>query len=135
MDLTNNNRCFACGADNPIGLRLSFSQVREGVVEAKCTLRGEFQGWAGISHGGITAALLDEAMAYAALNEGIPVVTAKMEVRYRRPVPVETELILIGEVISKKGRAVETQAKLVLPDGKVGAEASGIYMPVDSRSV
>ena len=56
--------CFACGKDNPVGLKLK-------IVKDGDEARGEFivsefyQGWRGYVHGGIIFTILDEAMAYA----------------------------------------------------------------------
>ena len=72
-------RCFACGPDNAIGLRLHFERVDDGAVRARTSLRPEFQGWQDIAHGGIALALLDEAMAHAAGAAGYLGVTAHQQ--------------------------------------------------------
>ena len=68
--------CFACGAENPHGLRLSGFR-REGddyVVEF--TPQRHHQGWQGITHGGIAATILDEVMTRILYEQGLEVVTA-----------------------------------------------------------
>ncbi len=54
------NHGFVCGKDNPHGLHIPFERIGEEVV-APCRCTEDMNGWPGIQHGGITAALLDEA--------------------------------------------------------------------------
>ena len=126
-----NDMCFACGSENPIGLHLRFEAAGPGRVSCAFTPEDNHQGWKGTVHGGLVATLLDEAMAWAVLSSGTKAVTAKMEVRWRIPVPVGEVLRLEGEVVSSKGRAVEAKSALYLRDGRLGAEARGVFMCVD----
>src|SRR5437773_12543515 len=73
------NRCFVCGQDNPIGLKLKFSRVGEGVW-AEFTPSDLHAGYEGLVHGGILAALIDDAMANVWAANGREAVTAKIEV-------------------------------------------------------
>src|SRR5436305_1243024 len=79
-----NNHCFGCGPGNPHGLHLHFHE-HDGVVTSTFTTEQWQEGWEGVIHGGILATLLDESMAYVLYFAGIRAVTARMEVRYRRP--------------------------------------------------
>jgi len=54
--------CYACGPQNPVGLKLDF-QIVEGRAETTFVPRREHQGLAGIIHGGLIGLVLDEAMA------------------------------------------------------------------------
>nr|MBN1228553.1 hypothetical protein [Anaerolineae bacterium] len=49
--------------------------------------------------------------------------TAKMEIRYRQPVPTETELTLYGSLTKDRRRVVQAHAEIHLPDGEIAAEA------------
>jgi uncharacterized protein (TIGR00369 family) len=89
--------CFACGPENPIGLRLHFQPEGDG-VRAETTLAAEFQGWQSVAHGGIAMALLDEAMAHAAGAAGHRGVTASINVRFRKPVPIGAVIAITGRV-------------------------------------
>ncbi|MBV8244397.1 MAG: PaaI family thioesterase [Candidatus Eremiobacteraeota bacterium] len=91
-------RCFACGPENPIGLRLRFETLDEAHVRAEIVLATDFAGWKGIAHGGIAMALLDEGMAHAAAAAGFRGMTGSMNVRFRAPVPLERTLAVTGEV-------------------------------------
>jgi len=71
---------------------------------AEFTPRQEHQGWPGVLHGGLVCTLLDEVMARVFFfdQEERWMVTAKMEVRYFKPVPLEQPLTL-GGGITKMG--------------------------------
>jgi hypothetical protein len=65
--------CFACGKDNPVGLKLKI--VKDGdEARGEFTVSEFYQGWRGYVHGGIIFTILDEAMAYAFFPEirGLP---------------------------------------------------------------
>jgi acyl-coenzyme A thioesterase PaaI-like protein len=115
--------CFACGPKNPIGLKLKFSWDGQ-EVKAKFTPGEYHQGWAGLVHGGIISCLLDEAMSYAALYSGINSLTARMQTRFRMPLPIDEPLTVTGSVTRKTRRLVETKAELRLADGTLVAEST-----------
>lgn len=80
--------CYVCGTDNEHGLRLSFAFEPGGtLVQATYSPRAEHCGAAGFVHGGVLAACIDEAMAAVGyMGEEARFVTAKLEVKYLRPV-------------------------------------------------
>ncbi len=121
-------RCFACGADNAIGLHLRFERRGDLGVRAHTMLRAEFQGWQGIAHGGIALCLLDEAMAHAAAAAGYRGVTASMDARFRRPVPLGVQLEVDGWVKWQRRNVLELCARVVDPDGTVLLEGQGRFV-------
>src|SRR5688500_12117637 len=76
--------CFGCGDENPIGLRLRFAPVGDG-VRASFIPGPEHQGFDNVIHGGIISTVLDEAMAWATARAGFWAVTGEMQVRFRQP--------------------------------------------------
>ena len=131
LPLTNvpvdDGNCFACGPDNPIGMRLHFERSGEKSVRALVTLGSQFQGWKNIAHGGIAMALLDEAMAHSAAAVGFRGVTASMSTRFRAPVPLETPLEVHGEVIWIRRHVLALRA-VVRAGGKVLVEGEGHFV-------
>lgn len=85
------NYCFVCGKENPKGLKAKFISFN-GKAKAEMILDKEYQGYSGIIHGGIIAALLDEACAYAGISLGYYTVTAEMKIRYRKTLKVGEKL-------------------------------------------
>ncbi len=84
-------------------------------------------------HGGIVSTLLDEAMSWAVIDGGHLAVTAKMDVQFRKPVPVDAPLIVIGRVGRDRRRAIEASGELRSEDGTLLASASGIFMRVSEE--
>jgi uncharacterized protein (TIGR00369 family) len=85
-----------------------------------------FNGYPGIVHGGIVAAILDEVAGRAVLVNGSAddlMVTLKIEVRYRQPTPTLTPLTVIGRVIQPGQSRARVYGEIRLPDGAVTAEA------------
>ena len=56
------HHCFACGRDNPIGMRLRI-ELGEGTASTEWVGGDDYVGWSDKLHGGIIATLLDEAQA------------------------------------------------------------------------
>lgn len=124
------NNCFACGVDNPIGLKLKFDYTEDEAV-TYFTVTNSFQGYPGIVHGGIIATLLDEAMAKIIIKKDLVAVTAELNVKYRKTIPLNEELKISGCIIKEKSRVVQTTGKIEL-NGVVLAEASALYIKIRS---
>ncbi|HVE63142.1 MAG TPA: PaaI family thioesterase, partial [Mycobacteriales bacterium] len=91
-------QCYGCGDAHPTGLHL---QVRAGSglgVEGRFTVGELHQGAAGLAHGGLLATALDETLGYLMWLIGQPAVTGRLEIDYRRPVKVGTDLHIAAEV-------------------------------------
>jgi acyl-coenzyme A thioesterase PaaI-like protein len=128
------NYCFACGPDNPHGLRLKF-QYDPQKREARCSVKipARYQGATGYAHGGMIATLLDEAMAKANGLAGIRAVTLKLEVSYRKMVPVNQTLHLIGKRRIQKGRKLYLRSALQDRSGNLLAFARGLFLAVQQN--
>ena len=131
----NSKMCFACGLENPIGLKMAFYEDDEGQVMAKFTTRDEHQGYPGIVHGGIVTALLDETLGRVAIASGRWMVTGRLSIRFRQPIPVGETLTVVGEVIAWKKRVLEARGELRLANGKIGAEATGTFLEIPPEQV
>lgn len=122
----NSRDCFVCGLGNDHGLGMRFYSAGPGQVEARYTVAPSFQGYPGIVHGGIIAAMLDEVVGRVMMTEDPNrfFMTAKLEIRYRSPVPVGEELRLHGQLEKEKGRMSFAHGTLFLADGTLAVEAS-----------
>ena len=133
-DETGYGLCFACGPRNPSGLRLRFERMGDRVTT---TFRGreEHQGFPGYLHGGVISALLDEVMSRVSLLDDRWTMTARMDIRYRRPILVDQTVIATAE----KGRAlrgfVEAIGRVELPDGTVAADATGKFVFLENEAL
>jgi uncharacterized protein (TIGR00369 family) len=128
--------CFACGRLNPSGLQLDFD-VSTDRATARYTGMQRHQGYDGTLHGGVVSALLDETMGWAIFHQGVWGVTAKLNVTFKRPVPVGEELVVTGEVLRDRGRGIETKGAVArAADGDVLVEATALFlrMPDERRA-
>jgi uncharacterized protein (TIGR00369 family) len=123
--------CFVCGKQNPRGLRLDFTRDTENdEIVTRLAFTQEMQGFENIVHGGFVSMILDEAMAKACLEKGIPAVTAKIELRFKKPVRVGEEIEVRGKVIEAKGKKVFTRARCTGRSGELKAHAEGFFLKV-----
>jgi uncharacterized protein (TIGR00369 family) len=127
MEINADNMCFACGKDNPIGLKLEFNEIVDKYV-AEFTPTPELQGYIGVLHGGIVSTLLDEAMASYLFHKGILAFTAEMNVKFKKPVPTDGKLIIEGWINQQKGRIIEMAAQVLLEGGGVAAQATAKFL-------
>ena len=124
--------CFVCGVDNPIGLHLDF-WMDDDQVWTEFTPGPQHQGWPGVLHGGIMATLMDETMGRAAFLKKLWMVTAKLELTYRKPVPLGQTLTISARIVELRGSRMMTAGQLLLADGTVAVEASGLYLRVPDQ--
>jgi acyl-coenzyme A thioesterase PaaI-like protein len=120
------NHCFVCSKINPLGLQLRFEQ-RDGIVSSRFVPGTWQEGWQAVVHGGILAAILDEAMAYTLFFNGQQGVTAKLEIRYRAAVRPADMLDVEAWMTRDTRRLVTTEARIMRAD-EVVADAVGTYL-------
>ena len=133
--------CLVCGVENPWGLNGRFhvlepaggaSAATAGVQEllGVFTLLEEHQSYPGRLHGGIATAILDETIGRAITigAPGVWGVTAELNVRFRRPLPLSGELRCVGRITRDTRRLFQGSGEILLDDGTVAAEASGKYL-------
>jgi acyl-coenzyme A thioesterase PaaI-like protein len=121
--------CWGCG-DNPNGIHLILPEL-EGSEEYEAYFHFDerHQGGPGLVHGGLVAAALDEACGLLATWYRFPTVTARIFVRYRRPVPINTELLVRAELESARGRRIHVTAAIT-DGGERLAEARAAFLHV-----
>jgi len=122
-------RCFGCGDLNPKGLKLAF-RLEDGVAVAEFDPDPQHQGYPGLMHGGLVATILDEAMGWAIYGEGAWAMTARMQVRFRRSVPLDRRLRVSARVTNQRHRLVLARAELRDEGGTLLAEGEGAFLRV-----
>jgi acyl-coenzyme A thioesterase PaaI-like protein len=127
--LERDNYCFACGKDNPRGLKLDIEVDREG-ARFSYQVPKELQGWPDVTHGGIISTMLDEVMVWAAAGREIHTVTAEMTVRFKKPLPTGREIRVEAIVTEQRRRLVLTQAR-AFDDDITYAEAQAKLMIIN----
>ena len=127
------DQCYACGLANPIGLRLDgFHRISDTEVGATFQPRPEHRGTVGSLHGGVVAAALDEMCAWTAvLAADTWAVTAKLELRFRKPLNVSDEYQLVGRLQERSGSRLRIEAA-VLEGADTLADAKGVFLATDA---
>ncbi|HEX6259774.1 MAG TPA: PaaI family thioesterase [Woeseiaceae bacterium] len=97
--------CFACGRDNPIGLKIDFHLHGDRCVGAFTPSRNHV-GYDNTVHGGIIYAALDDVMANVLYLQNIKAHTARCEIRYRKPLQTGQTIVLEGWIEKKRKRLV-----------------------------
>lgn len=121
----NSHHCFVCGLQNLAGLKMVFYDNGADEVTCTYTVPAQYEGYPGIVHGGIVASMLDEAVGRVSMihDPNHFMMTVKMEIKYRQPVPTETPLTLVGKLVKLRGRLAMATGEVRLPSGEVAAEA------------
>jgi uncharacterized protein (TIGR00369 family) len=132
LDPKLDNPCFGCGGANSRGMRLAFEQddARQRIV-GRFRLGEEYQGGSGFLHGGIIALLLDEAMGKAARFHAETAVTAELRVEYKKPIRVNTEIVVEGFVTRREGRQLYHEGEIRNEAGDLLARAEGRFVVID----
>ncbi len=122
--------CYACGSANEHGLHMQFELVGDRTV---CEFVPSMfqQGYPGRMHGGIVSTLIDESMGWAVYHAREWGATARLNIRYRLPVPMDEKLRVEAWIIKNRGRLMELRAELRDAAGHLLAEGDGTFMKLD----
>jgi uncharacterized protein (TIGR00369 family) len=88
------SNCVVCSASNLLGLKIDFQLNEDGSIQGMFNGNSMLQGYDGMLHGGVIAALLDGAMTNCLFANGHIAVTAELTVRYHAPVSIDTSAIV-----------------------------------------
>lgn len=125
--------CFACGTDNPIGLKLDF-KLEGDQVTAYFVPTETHQGYPGMMHGGLVTTLLDEAMAKVLNLQQIVAVTATIDVKFRHIVPIGERLTISGQLVKEGKRRCLLKSYVTNQAGKILAQASSVFIKLGDKS-
>ncbi|MCF8144882.1 MAG: PaaI family thioesterase [Deltaproteobacteria bacterium] len=125
--------CFCCGKDNPNGLQLSIVNHGPAGVKTDFIAEKRYCGWSGYLHGGVISLIFDELLGWVSFHLGYDAVTARLEVRYRQPVPLESRLILKAALKREEKGLLDIDTTACLEDGSVAAVGKGRMMIIEKR--
>ena len=120
--------CFACGPENPIGLKMEFFTDGK-TVYSWPMVSTQLCGWKSVVHGGIVTTMLDEVMSWAAYQIIRKLIlTRSIHVDFMHPVPAERPLRAEGAVkeITRDTEGVLT-ARLFDDVDRLCAKATGVF--------
>ncbi len=135
----NSRMCFICGLENPVGLKLRIYEIEPGVIETTYTAPEHFQGFPGVLHGGIVATILDEISGRAHMGPADNprfMFTAKLEVKYRKNVPIGKPLRIVGKAGRSKSRSAEGWAGIYdAATNELLAEANALLINIPQETL
>jgi acyl-coenzyme A thioesterase PaaI-like protein len=133
----NSKMCFVCGLSNSAGLQASFFEVEGDQLVALFSPCEEHQGYPDRLHGGLAATILDETIGRAMniANDEVWGVTVEFKVRYRKPVPLNQELRVVGRITNQNRRLFEGTGEILLLDGTVAVEGQGKYIKLPLEEI
>ena len=134
----NSRMCLVCGLKNPFGLHTSFFELDNKELLAVFEPREEHQSYPGRLHGGIISTILDETIGRAIMVHSeteVWGVTVDLQVRFKKPVPLDEELRILSRITKNSSRVFEGTGELLLADGTVAAEAHGKYLKIPLEKI
>jgi len=127
----NSKMCFLCGLKNSFGLKGAFYELENNELVCIFTPSNEHQSYPGRLHGGITTAVLDETIGRAIMmknNQDVWGVTIEFTTRFKRQIPLNEELRVVGRITTETNRTFEGTGELILPNGEIAATGFGKYL-------
>ncbi|MEI7726523.1 MAG: PaaI family thioesterase [Bacteroidota bacterium] len=129
----NSKMCFVCGLQNDFGLHASFFETDANELVALIKPTEKHQSYPGRMHGGVAAAILDETIGRAIANgksDQVWGVTLELTTKFRKPIPLDQELKIVGRVLKEGPRFFEGTGEIVLENGEIAVSAAGKYLKV-----
>ena len=85
-------------------------------------------------HGGVLAAVFDQVLNIPNVMMGTPGPTARLQLKFRKPTPLDTDLRFEGWVEKSEGRRMQTRGRCLAGD-TVTVEAEGLFVRVPVERV
>ena len=120
--------CFVCGTENPHSIGITMFVDDDGVMTSEFTLNDAHQGPPGQTHGGASAAILDEAMGIVVWAAGHKVAAVNLEINYHKPLPLMQPLTLEARITQVDERKIFSTGEIKLADSTVAVSGRGIYV-------
>jgi acyl-coenzyme A thioesterase PaaI-like protein len=120
-------RCAVCSPANPASLGQDFALQPDGSVESVFAATAPFEGYSGLLHGGIAAALMDGAMTNCLFAHGVQALTAELTVRYREPITIPGNITTRATLTQTHGRLYLLRAELASRGASQSHRARKIY--------
>lgn len=134
----NSKLCFVCGLKNKFGIHAHFYITEKEELVAIFTPSEEHQSYPERLHGGIASAILDETIGRAILNKydtEIWGVTIDLNVKFKKPIPLNEELKVVGRITSEGSRMFEGTGEIYLSNGDIAVTAYGKYLKVPLEKI
>ena len=134
LKLFKDKRCFVCGVENPHGLKIKVNRAGDQQVTAEFIAEDRYRGWSDYLHGGVLTLVFDEMLGWLSRYMGHDALTARLEVRYRKPVPLGSRLFFSAVLQRQIRGLLDINLCAKLEDGTVAAEAGGRMMIISDQN-
>jgi acyl-coenzyme A thioesterase PaaI-like protein len=131
LQLVKDRRCFVCGAENPHGLKVKVEYNGVDRVETEFMAEDRYRGWSDYLHGGVLTLIFDEMLGWLSRYMGHDAMTARLEVRYRKPVPLGSRLTFNAVLEREIKGLLDIKLWAKLDDESVVAEGKGRMMIIE----
>jgi acyl-coenzyme A thioesterase PaaI-like protein len=133
LNLNKDRRCFVCGTENKYSLHLNVEKDGERGVRTEFVALDRYRGWSNYLHGGIISLIFDELLGWLSYYLGYDAMTARFEIRYRKPVALGSRLIFTGILENEAKGLLDIKTLALLEDRTLVADGKGRMMVVNRR--
>ena len=134
MELIKDNRCFVCGDESRDGLKLQVVRDGDRGVKTEFVAHERYRGWSKYLHGGVVPLIFDELLGWSAFYSGYNAVTARMEVKYRKPIPLGSRVNFKGTLEKEARGLLVIRTFAYLDDGSLAAEGRGKMLVINHKN-
>ncbi len=134
---TNNvSELMAEARNEPIAsfLNLQLLELQPGYAKVMLKVLPEYENFNGVTFGGITMAVADQAFGYAVNSVNRPNVASQFNIHFVAPARAGDELIAEGRVVKSGRRVSIAEMTVTNQDGKLIAKATGTTIPLTSTN-
>lgn len=133
----NSKMCLICGIENEAGLKAPFYEMEDERVVSLFKFREVHQSYPERTHGGMISTILDEIIGRAiwVYEPNIWGVTMDIHVKFRKPVPLDTNLLAYGKMIKNSRRFFTGIGVIQSISGEVLAEATANYIKLPIEKI
>ncbi len=115
-------------------LNMQLVELKPGYARVSLKVLPEHQNFNGVTFGGITMAVADQAFGYAVNSMRRPNVASQFNIHFIAPARAGDELIAEGRVVRSGRRVSIAEMTVTNQDGKLIAKATGTTIPLGQNS-
>jgi len=112
-------------------LNMQLLELQPGYAKVSLKVLPEHQNFNGVTFGGITMAVADQAFAYTVNSVRRPNVASQFNIHFVAPARAGDELIAEGRVVKSGRRVSIAEMTVTNQDGKLIAKATGTTIPLE----
>jgi uncharacterized protein (TIGR00369 family) len=113
-------------------LRFCFSE--KGILTGRFVFSTKHQGYNGVVHGGIIAAVIDASMVQCCMGHGIIAYTTDLSIRYRNPVRIGVPIQLVTRIVDMARGVLFSLECSVAQEGQVYVSAKGRFFKIANEA-